>query len=234
MKIFAVDTSSQSASAAVISDGKLLGEFFTNVGLTHSQTILPMIDALCKQTQLSLAEIDRFAVTVGPGSFTGLRIGIATVKGLAHALDKPCTAISTLHALAYGLCPASGVAVPVLDARRSQVYTARFALVPGQAPDRLCEDMACSVSELAQQIKNIPSPVFLVGDGAEMCYTELSERIPNLVKAPASVRYVRAASVALAAQQCAAVSPAELLPTYLRLSQAEREMLQKNKHVEEP
>ena len=232
MKIFALDTSSQSASCAVWEDGCLLGEFFTNVHLTHSQTILPMAQDLLTQTRLTLGEMDLFAVTNGPGSFTGLRIGLAAVKGMAHALGKPCLPISTLEALAYNYQGTRCLVAPVLDARCAQVYTALFRW-EGAVLTRLCEDAAIPLSELAQRLKNLEEPVFLVGDGAEMCYNKLGGQIgePLLLSAPA-LRYTHAAAVACAAAQAAAdqttfLNPAELAPVYLRLPQAERELLAK-------
>lgn len=139
MKILAIDTSSQSASCAVTEEGKLLGEFFTNVKLTHSQTILPMVENLLEQTRVALPEIGLFAVTDGPGSFTGLRIGLSAVKGMAHALGKGCVGVSTLEALAWNLSGMDAAVCPVLDARCSQVYTALFRS-GGDFPERLADD----------------------------------------------------------------------------------------------
>ena len=227
MNILAIDTSSQSASCALTGDGKLLGEFYENVKLTHSQTILPMVQSLLDTLRLTLGEVDLFAVTEGPGSFTGLRIGLAAVKGMAHALQKPCAGVSTLEALAHNLAGMRCVVAPVLDARCSQVYTALFRW-EGERLERLAPDEAITLSQLEERLKNVGEPVFLVGDGAEMCYNGLSERAPNLALPAPALRYTRAASVALAAGRLPAESrvlPGELAPAYLRLPQAERELL---------
>lgn len=230
MRVLAIDTSSQSASCALTQDGMLLGECFSNVKLTHSQTIMPMTESLLAQTRTALADVDFFAVTDGPGSFTGLRIGLSAVKGMAHALDKPCVPVSTLEALAWNLCGFDGVIAPVLDARCSQVYTALFRWESGTLV-RLADDEAITVAQLEERLKNVESRIFLVGDGTKMCYTVLNGRIPRAEMAPPALRYVRASSAAFAAE-CRAASgrailPEALAPAYLRLPQAERELLAK-------
>ncbi|MEM1485024.1 tRNA (adenosine(37)-N6)-threonylcarbamoyltransferase complex dimerization subunit type 1 TsaB [Oscillospiraceae bacterium PP1C4] len=228
MKILAMDTSSQSACCALTEDGMVLGEFFTNVKLTHSQTIMPMVHSLLEQTRISLSDVDLFAVTNGPGSFTGLRIGLSAVKGMAHALGKSCVGISTLEALAYNLYGQSCLVAPVLDARCSQVYTALFQW-DGEVLTRLEEDAAITLSQLEERLKNAEKHVFLVGDGAKMCYNILNKRVPNLMLASPALLFARASALALAAGKAAdlglAVPPAELVPAYLRLPQAERELL---------
>lgn len=229
MKILAIDTSSRSVSCAILEDRLLLGECYANSGLTHSCTLMPMVQALLEQTTLSLDAIDAFAVTVGPGSFTGLRIGLSTVKGLAHALQKPCIPVSTLEALAWNLSSTDCIVAPVLDARCAQVYTALFAWESG-FPKRLAPDEAISISELETRLKNLKKTIYLVGDGAELCYNTMSEDFAVALSSPA-LRYTRAASVALAALDAygkGAVCTAEqLAPAYLRLPQAERELLAK-------
>lgn len=223
MKILALDTSSQAASAALLEDGKLLGESFINIPTTHSQTILPMAQQLLTAVGIPLAEIDRFAVTCGPGSFTGLRIGLSAIKGMAFALNKPCCGVSTLESLAWNLAGWSGLVCPVMDARCKQVYTALFDCSDG-TPRRLWEDQALSIEEWQTKLPPGKS-VILVGDGARLCYNSF-EKIPDgLTTAPAHLLYQRAASVALCAQEGELVSPGQLVPAYLRLPQAQRELL---------
>ncbi|MCI8650339.1 MAG: tRNA (adenosine(37)-N6)-threonylcarbamoyltransferase complex dimerization subunit type 1 TsaB [Anaerotruncus sp.] len=232
MKLLAIDTSSQSASCALLADGLLLGEFYTNVRLTHSQTALPMVHDLLKQTHTPLQEVDLFAVTTGPGSFTGLRIGLSAVKGMAHALGRQCVGVSTLEALAYNFYGHSCVVAPVLDARCSQVYTALFCW-EGERLTRLAQDTALPIEQLAEQLKNIESSVFLVGDGADLCYNRLKEQLPALRMASPALRYTHASALALAAQRAAdaggTICPQQLVPAYLRLPQAQRELLAKQK-----
>ncbi len=228
MKLLALDCSSQAASCAIAEDGQLLGEYFVNIRQTHSQTLLPMLDNLLASTKISLAEIELFALTTGPGSFTGLRIGMAAVKGLAFGLEKPCMGFSTLETLAWNLAGFSGTACAVLDARCGQVYTALFALEPG-GPRRLTPDAALPLAELAEQLAVQNTPIFLVGDGAEMCYNSFSG-MSGLQLAPAALRYQRAGSLCACAfaalQRGQAPQPAaQLAPAYLRLPQAERERL---------
>ena len=229
-----MDTSSQSAGCALLEDSRLLGEFFTNVKLTHSQTILPMVQNLLDQTHTALSEVDLFAVTTGPGSFTGLRIGLSAVKGMAHALGKPCVGVSTLEALAFQFWGQEMLVAPVLDARCAQVYTALFRW-EGETLDWLEPDQAIPIAQLEQRLKNEKKAVFLVGDGAEMCYNMLNERLPLLRLAPPTLRYTHAGALALAAQRAArlgyTVSAEQLAPAYLRLPQAERELLAKQQSV---
>ena len=231
MKLLVVDTSSQSASCALLEDDLLLGEFFTNVSSTHSQTILPMVHALLEQTRITPAEIDLFGVTTGPGSFTGLRIGLSAIKGMAHALGKPCVGVSTLESLACGLTETDALIAPVLDARCKQVYTALFRAQDGQLA-RLSPDEALPLDQLAERLKNQQTPVFLVGDGARMCYNQLSDSLSHLRLAPAAALFTRASAAALACARAytagQAVAAGKLVPAYLRLPQAERELLAKN------
>ena len=227
MKLLAVDSSSLAASAAIWQDDKLLGEFFINAGLTHSQTLMPMVQQLLGTTSTALGDIDCFAVSVGPGSFTGLRIGIATVKGMAFGAEKPCVPVSTLEGLAHNLQGFGGIICPVMDARCKQVYTALFEAKP-DGIHRLTEDAALPLAELAALLKNQNKPITLVGDGAVMCYNNLEEK-QGIAVAPAPLLHQRAASVGVAALKHAlqgAFSSAEALqPAYLRLPQAERELL---------
>lgn len=231
MKILAVDTSSQSASCAVGEDELLLGEFYTNVKLTHSQTIMPMMNDLLRQTRLTLSDIDAFAVTTGPGSFTGLRIGISAVKGIAHGTGKPCIAVPTLKALAYNMIGTDDCLVaPVLDARRNQVYTTLYKWTSGVG-EQLFADDAISVPALGERLAAYQEIVYLVGDGAKLCHQQLKEALPNLRLPAPALAYTRASSVALAAYHMAQVNQMvaaqELAPSYLRLPQAEREALEK-------
>lgn len=227
MNILALDTSSQAASCALLEDGKLMGEFFANLGLTHSQTALPMVEALLRQADITPQEVDVFAVSTGPGSFTGLRIGLASIKGMAMAADKPCAGVSTLESLAANLPCGEGYVLPVMDARRQQFYTALFQNEEGW-PQRRSKDAALSLEELGEQIGSLsPHPVWLVGDGAHLVMEALSPIHSNLKLAPERVRHQRAASVGALAERMAKrgllLSPQELAPSYLRLSQAERE-----------
>lgn len=228
MRILAVDTSSQSASCALTEDGRLLGECFTNVRLTHSQTLMPMIEGLFTETQTAIGSVDLFAVTHGPGSFTGLRIGLSAVKGMAHALGRACVGVSTLEALAWNLCGVPCTVAPVLDARCNQVYTALFRWTDAGI-ERLLPDEAVTLDALADRFKKLKTPVFLVGDGAQMCYNKLNGYLQSLRLPTPALLYARASSAALAAAPRAAhaVPPAALAPAYLRLPQAERERLAK-------
>ncbi len=227
MKLLAVDSSSLAASAALWQEDKLLGEFFINAGLTHSQTLMPMVQQLLHTTGTALGDIDCFAVSVGPGSFTGLRIGIAAVKGMAFGLDKPCVPVSTLEGLAYNLQGFEGVVCPVMDARCQQAYTALFEAGP-QGIRRLTGDSALPLEQLAALLQEQKKPLRLVGDGALMCYNSLDKN-EGIATAPAALLHQRAASVGAAALRLArqgAFCPAEALePAYLRLPQAQRELL---------
>ena len=222
-----LDTSAVAASAALWEDGRLLGENFINVKLTHSQTILPMVESLFSATGKSVAEVDRFAVSTGPGSFTGLRIGISAVKGLAFGTGKECVSVSTLQALAYNLLGQRCIAACAMDARVGQVYCAIFR-IDGDTVERLCEDAAMSAGEFQEKLMAVDSdlPRILVGDGAQLCYN--SWKGSGVSLAPPHLRYQKAASVCMAAEKEGQVLSAEALhPSYLRLPQAERELLQK-------
>ena len=228
MRILAFETSAKAGSVALLDGEVLLGESYSNTGLTHSQTVMPMAEQLLKTCGLTPGDVDAVAVAAGPGSFTGVRIGVAAAKGFAWGGDLPCYGVSTLEAMALGLGAYQGYVLPVMDARRQQVYNALFHVADGKT-ERLCEDRAISLEELGEEIKNLPEPVFLVGDGSILCYNTLKERVPNLVLPPEHRMHQRAAGVGLAAlRQIAAGDPgdgAALAPNYLRLSQAERERL---------
>lgn len=230
MKLLSLDASSKAASCALIGDGRLLGEYYTDCGLTHSQTLLPMVQQLLSTTGTPMEEITHVAVSKGPGSFTGLRIGLAAAKSLAAGLQVPLCGVSTLLSLAFNLRGAGGTACAVLDARRGQVYYALFALEAGGAGRRLCEDRAGPIEELRQELKNAPSPLFLVGDGAMLCYNSLQESTGGLALPPEHLRLQHASSVGYAALESGEWDAAgALVPSYLRLSQAERELLEKKK-----
>ena len=226
MKILAFETSAKAASVSLMEKGKLLGEAYQNTGLTHSQTLMVMAEDLLKTCNLTPKDVEAVAVAAGPGSFTGVRIGVAAAKGFAWGGELPCYGVSTLEAMARNLGAYQGYVVPAMDARRSQVYTAIFYVEKGTFT-RVAEDMAISLEELKEKIKNFQEPVFLVGDGALLCYNTLLEEVPGLVLPPEHRMHQRAAGVALAAQvMMDAGEPgngAELTPNYLRLSQAERE-----------
>jgi len=223
MKILGIDTSACAAGVGIVCDGRIAADFFLNAALTHSQTLMPMVEEALKLARLAPANIDLFAVANGPGSFTGVRIGVSAVKGMAGALDKPCAPVSTLLGLAYNLIGFDGViACPVMDARRSQVYTAFFGIENGEI-NRQCEDRAISIAQLAEEISSVGKTVILVGDGAELCYNQMSG-LSNIKLAPENLRFQKGGSVALAAVGAEPISAAELVPAYLRLPQAEREL----------
>lgn len=228
MKILAFETSAKAASVALMEGGKLLAESYQNTGLTHSQTLMVMAQDLLKTCGLAPRDVEAVAVAAGPGSFTGVRIGVAAAKGFAWGGELPCYGVSTLEAMARNLGVWQGYVVPAMDARRSQVYTAIFRAEKGVLT-RVEEDMAISLAELGEKIKNLPETIFLVGDGAALCYNTLLEEVSGLVLPPEHRMHQRAAGVALAAQAMAdrgeSGNGAELKPNYLRLSQAERERL---------
>ncbi len=232
MKILAVESSAVSASAAVTENGKIISEVYVSAGLTHSQTLLPMVNSCLETVNLSLDDIDTIAVANGPGSFTGIRIGVAAVKGLAFP-NKQCHAVSTLEGMAYNLLGNSCIACCVMDARCSQVYTALFDC--GEKITRLCDDTAVMISELPEMIekakKVLKKDVILLGDGAELCYNNLKSVYNNISLAPPLARLQRASGVALAAGAGAgqSVQPGELIPVYLRVPQAERELTKRHR-----
>ena len=230
MKVLALETSAKSVSVAVTEDGKVLASSYQNIGLTHSVTLMPLLDGMLKNAGLSLADMELLAVAAGPGSFTGLRIGVSALKGLAWAADKPCVGVSTLEAMAWnGVAFGEGeLLCCVMDARRSQVYNALFRW-EGGALLRLCPDRAIGLEELTEELLTDPSPKLVVGDGAQLCCDYLTAHGIPCRPAPENMRYQSAVGVALAAEDMAhrgeTVSSRELVPTYLRLSQAERERL---------
>ena len=230
MKILALETSAKSVSAAVTEEGAVLACAYQNTGLTHSRTLMPLVDAMLQNSGISLADVDCIAAAAGPGSFTGLRIGVSAAKGLAWTLDIPCCAVSTLEAMAWNLRHMNATVICAMDARRGQIYNAIFAARDGSL-ERLTPDRAISLSQLASEIKNDGETKIIVGDGAKLCYTFLSETGADCRMAPPELVMQNAVGVALAAEEMAArgetVDPRDLKPNYLRLSQAERERLAK-------
>lgn len=225
MKIFALDCASVSASVALTEEETLLGESFSNVKLTHSQTLLPMAETLMENCRTRFSEVDVFAATVGPGSFTGVRIGVAALKGLADAVGKPCFGVSALEAAAYPFRAFDGIVCAVMDARCAQVYTAQFS-----GDTRLTEDAAMKITELADLLAEYNRPVLLTGDGAQKVLETIGESCDlPLTAAAAQFCYPRASSAAYLAyeklQNGAEAVPAKALqPLYLRLPQAQREL----------
>lgn len=230
MKILALESSATACSVALCEDEKLIAQSFQNNGLTHSRTLMPMAEDLLANCGTTLSDVDVIAVAAGPGSFTGLRIGVATAKGLAWAADKPCAACSTLKSMAWSLAHTDLEICAAMDARRSQVYNARFHGA-GDRLDRLCPDRAISLEELSVELKKSGKPQILVGDGALLCYTTLRAQGLNVTLAPPHLQFQSAWGVARCALELARgnqlVEAAALTPVYHRLSQAERERLEK-------
>lgn len=224
MKILSIDSSSVSASAAVTENGKILAEEFVNNGYTHSVTLMPIIEKVLKNSKSSVADIDLLAITNGPGSFTGVRIGIASAKGICDAANIPCFAVSTLEAIAKPLSTKNVLAVSVMDARCNQVYTASFYMGKREIQDR-----AILISELLNELKNEKRDIVFIGDGALLCFDMLKSELNNISVADEEIRLVHASNIALLAEEKIAdgestVKSEDLLPFYLRLPQAEREL----------
>ena len=230
MLILAFETSAKAASVALMDGDKLLGESYQNTGMTHSQTLMVMAEDMLKTAGKTAADVGAVAVAEGPGSFTGGRIGVAAAKGCAWGREIPCYGISTLEAMAESLGIYQGYVCPVMDARRAQVYNALFYVNRGEIT-RVAPDRAIALADLSEELKSLSEPVFLVGDGSNLCYNTLLKDVPNLVLPPEHRMHQRAVGVALLAVQAAAagIAPggAELTPNYLRLSQAEREKLER-------
>ena len=230
MLILAFETSAKAASVALHDGTKLLAESYQNTGLTHSQTLMVMAEDMLKQCGYTAQDVTHVAVAAGPGSFTGVRIGVAAAKGLAWGLQVPCYGVSTLAAMAANLGIYEGHVCACMDARRNQVYNALF-LADGGALQRQTEDRAIALADLKTDLEHLDGNIFLVGDGAGVAYKALAGEIPNLILPPEHRMHQRAAGVAMvAAGQIVAgvVADAEALePNYLRLSQAEREKLER-------
>lgn len=223
MITFGIDTSGRTVSVAITQDGQLLFESFWNGGLTHSETLMTLVDTAFRSTNLTPQQVDVWGVCSGPGSFTGLRIGIAAVKGLSFGTGAECAAVSSLEALAQGLV-GEGTVISALDARRGQVYWAAFDLGPEHT--RLTPDTAASADSLAEFVENCKKPLFFVGDGAALCYNKY-DTVTGVQPCPPVMQCCRAAAVCLTAEHMKAqglcTAPDQLLPSYHRLSQAERE-----------
>ena len=237
MLILTLESSAKPASVAVYSDGALLGMYFQNSGLTHSRTLLVMAESLLKNLDLKTGDIGLIAVAYGPGSFTGVRIGVAAAKGLAFGLGIPVCGVSSLEAMAYQVPEPCALLCPVMDARRNQVYNALFMWQSGAALqdaaqpcaaqtcslNRLCDDRAVSLEELAVELRSRQTPVLLTGDGAELTYDYMTRNGITCSMAPPLLRLQTAYGVALAALCGKHTNAEDLEPCYLRPSQAERE-----------
>ena len=223
MKILALESSAKAASVAICEDDKLVCQYWQNSGLTHSRTLLKMAEGVLLDSGITMQNIDIVAVAKGPGSFTGIRIGVAAAKGLAWAEDKPVCGVSSLEAMAWPLADREDVVIcPVMDARLKQVYNAKFLPRQGSV-QRICEDRAVALDALAEEIKTDGRMHLLVGDGAELCYASLREKLQNISIAPQSLRFQSAYGVAMASIGKKQEKADDVVPEYLRLSQAERE-----------
>lgn len=230
MKVLALESSAKAVSVAVCENGVILAQGYQNTGLTHSVTMMPLLENMLEKASLKLDDMDVIAVAAGPGSFTGLRIGVSAAKGLAWALDTPCCGVSTLEAMAENGRSFEGTVICAMDARRQQIYNAIFDCHDGELTRR-CDDRAVALSQVAEELKNDPAPKLVLGDGAALCCEYLNGQGIACRMAPPQLRFQQATGVALVAERMAqegrTVSAQELTPTYLRLSQAERERLEK-------
>ncbi len=227
MLLLAFETSAKAASVALFDGETLLAEQYQNTGLTHSQTLLLMAEDLLKQCGKTAQDVEGVAVANGPGSFTGVRIGVAAAKGFAWGAEVPIFGVSTLEAMALGLGISEGYVCPVMDARRNQVYNALFYVNQGVLA-RHTPDRAIALVDLQKELEKLEKPIFLVGDGSILCYNTLQSNVPNLILPPEWKLHQRAVGVGLAAlAQANPDDPATLAPNYLRLSQAERERIEK-------
>ena len=227
MNILAVDTSATSASVCVAQENKIIGEFSINTSLTHSQTLVPMIEQVSEKTGISLDNIDAIAVNAGPGSFTGVRIGVAAVKGIAFSRNIPCISVSTLESMAYNMLDSECIVCAVMDARCSQVYNALFKVSNGEV-ERLIEDRALSLADLKLDLQKFSEKIILVGDGSEITFNYLENSLQNVFLASVNNRIQKASSIACVAfekiKNDETISASELMPVYLRLPQAQREL----------
>ena len=230
MKILGIDSSGLVASVAIVEDNELIGEYTLNYKKTHSQTLLPMLDELKQMLELDLSTIDAIAVAAGPGSFTGLRIGSATAKGLGLALDKPLIAVPTVDGMAYNLWGVKTNICPIMDARRNQTYTGLYCFDENQKFQTLVEQCAVDISEIIEKINTTGEAVTFLGDGVPVFQSVIEESVTvPYYFAPAGLNRQRASALALLAMEYfkegKTVSAADFRPDYLRLSQAERERL---------
>ena len=228
MKILSLDTSAEVCTAAVCEGTSLIAEMTVNTGNTHSQTLLPVIEQILKISEVTLDEIDLYACSTGPGSFTGVRIGVATLKGMAYGKNKPCVSVSTLDALAYNLIGYNGIICPVMNARRNQVYNALYRCKDGELT-RLCADRAISIVELDDELSQYDEPIYLCGDGYSITENGFSKTKVQTV--PQKLRLQSGYSVACCAYKKydmgEVLNDKEIAPIYLRPSQAERERNEK-------
>ncbi len=236
MKILAFESSAKTASVALSDDGRLLASMTVDAGLTHSEILLPMAEDILKEAKVSFDEIDGYAVTTGPGSFTGIRIGVATVKGLAFGREKPCFGISSLMGLAYNLKGLRGIFVPVMDSRRNECYTAIFSS-DGEKIVRLCEDTQMRIVDLAPILSQYSNtPIYLVGDAYEKAKSLLTPLGILTEVTPPAMRLASATSLLWIAQEGIATgqyqNDSELTAVYLKPAQAERERLEKEKQTQ--
>ena len=226
MKILALESSATACSAALCQGEQIIVQTVQNSGLTHSRTLMPMVEDMLRACESSLKEVDVIAVAAGPGSFTGLRIGVSTAKGLAWSADKPCAPCSTLESMAWQMAHVDGIIVSVMDARRQQVYNALFRARDGVL-ERISPDRAISLEELKDELDALGEEKWLVGDGAGLCWDTWNGVVQGLRLAPIHLRWQTAWGVARAALELARkdglVSGEQLTPVYHRLSQAERE-----------
>ena len=228
MKILALDSTAVVGTVALCEDQKLIAHYTLNTGNTHSQTLLPMIESALRSAEWEIDDLDLFAVSNGPGSFTGVRIGVATIKGLAFGKDIPCAGVSTLEALAYNLRYYTGILCPVMNARRAQVYNALFSCENGVLT-RLCPDRAIAIADLDAELAAMQQPVYLVGDGYDITAEGFAQT--QITPVPEELRVQSGYSVAMcglaAYQRGEATNDTELAVVYLRPSQAERERNEK-------
>lgn len=228
MKILAFDGTAKAATVAVTDGDRLLGHYTIDNGLTQSELLLPMAENLLKSLGLTYNDIELYATAVGPGSFTGVRIGVSLVKGLAFGRNIPCVAVSTLEALAENLSPLKGLLIPCMDARRGQVYTATFKS-DGRTVTRITEDRAIALSDLAEELRGCDSDIYLCGDGYQVAKAALTAAGLDLCETPELLICQSGASVARVAKRKYEggeyLSDSELSPVYLRMPQAERERL---------
>ena len=228
MKILGLDSTGNVCTAAISDNDKLVAEMTVNIGNTHSETLLPLVEQILKLSNTDIDEIELFATSVGPGSFTGVRIGAATVKGLAFGKNLPLCEVSTLEALAENLSAFEGIICPVINARRMQVYNALFSCHNGVIT-RLCEDRAISVEELDSELAKYDEPIYLSGDGYDICKANF--KLAKIMQTPKKLTLANGYSVCLCAEKMhkagKTVTDRELAPSYLRLSQAERERNEK-------
>ena len=227
MKILSIECSATPCSVAIIENGKIIASSFVNVKLTHSQTLMSMVENVLKSAMINISDIDAFAVSHGPGSFTGIRIGISAIKGLAAPNKKPCVGVSTLFAMAENYKSTDCIVCAVMDARCNQLYNALFSVKNGKI-ERICEDRAILCEELKDEISLLNSNnIIIVGDGADVFYPYVKDN-ENVILSDIKNRYQNAVGVGFVAEELIntgnSLKPDELLPVYLRLPQAEREL----------